>query len=219
MQIRVIYYLEVISSWCHWAEPAWDELKSRFGHVASFEWRVALLGPDGMPASQAQEDWFYRRSGVLMRSPTMLNSGWFEPGRPEYLPPNLLAEAAKDFGVADDRVRRALSEAAVLRGLQVGRWEVAGPIAAHAADTNELALVQRARTPEMLARIRASTDEFHALKVTQRPTFVFEDEIGDRAVISGLATVEPLAAVMNAMLRDCEGYASWKAHFGEPPPA
>ncbi len=219
MQIRVIYYLEVLSSWCHWAEPAWDELKERFGHVASFEWRVALLGEDGMPGSSSQTDWFYRRSGVLMRSPRMLNSGWFEPDRTEYLTPNLLAEAAKDFGVTDDRVRRALSEAAVLRGFQVGRWEVAGQIAARAAGVEELVLVQRARTPAMEARIRASTQEFHDLKATQRPAFVFEDEIGDRAVLSGLATVEPLAAVMEAMVRDCDGYASWKAHFGEPPAA
>ena len=34
-----------------------------------------------MPQSRAQADWFYRRSGTIVRSPFMLNSGWFEDGR------------------------------------------------------------------------------------------------------------------------------------------
>ena len=219
MQIHVVYYLEVVSSWCHWAEPAWDALKEKFGHVASFEWRIALLSGDGFPKSREQEDWFYRRSGVLMGSPTMLNGGWLEPGRVEYLPPNLLAEAAKDFGVVDDRVRRSLSEAAVLRGAKVGQWEIAGPIAARAAGVEEGELMARARSAGVEQRVRESTREFHGFQVTQRPTFVITDEIGDRAVLSGLATAAPLVAVIEAMVRDCRGYASWKAHFGEPPAA
>lgn len=219
MQIKVIYYLEVVSSWCYWAEAAWDDLKARFGGVASFEWRIALMDETGMPVSRAQEDWFYRRSGVLMRSPFMLNGAWLEPGRKEYLPPNLLAEAAKDFGVTDDRVRRAVADAGLRQGLKIGQWPVSGPIAARAAGVEETVLVARAQTPEVEARVRATTAEFHALKVTQRPTFLIEDEIGDRAVFSGIATVEPLVAAIEAMRRDCEGYAAWKAHFGDPPVA
>ena len=38
-----------------------------------------------------------------MRSPFMLNSGWYEKGVPEYLVANVVAEAAKDLGVTDDR--------------------------------------------------------------------------------------------------------------------
>jgi len=219
MQIHVVYYLEVVSSWCHWAEPAWDHLKERFGHVAQFEWRIALMSADGFPKSREQEDWFYRRSGVLMRSPTMLNGGWLEPERREYLPPNLLAAAARDFGVTDDRVRRALSEAAMLEGLKVGQWEIAGPIAARAAGLETSQLVAHAQSEHVEQGVRESTKEFHAFRVTQRPTFVITDKIGDRAVLSGLATAAPLVAVIEAMLRDCEGYASWQAHFGEPPPA
>ncbi len=217
MQIKVTYYLEVVSSWCYWAEPAWDELKLRYGHVASFEWRIALMDGGGFPASRAQEDWFYRRSGVLMRSPVMLNGDWLEPGRAEYEAPNFLADAAKDFGVTDDRVRRALAEAAMRRGLKVGQWEVSAPIAARAAGVEMAELLERARSTEVQQRVRATTAEFHALQVAQRPTFVFDDEIGDRAVFSGLAVIEPLAAAMDAMLRDCAGYAAWKAHMGDPP--
>ena len=66
-------------------------------------------------------------------------------------------------------------------------------------------------------RIRADTAEFHALKVTQRPTFVFDTDIGDRAVFSGFAKVAPLVATLDAMLDDADAYTGYAAHFGAPP--
>ncbi len=67
------------------------------------------------------------------------------------------------------------------------------------------------------ARARATTAELHALNVSQRPTFVLESTIGDRAVFSGLATLAPLVAAAEAMLNDAAAYASYAAHFGAPP--
>jgi hypothetical protein len=69
------------------------------------------------------------------------------------------------------------------------------------------------------ARARATTAEFHALQVTQRPTFVIESEIGDRAIFSGLATLPPLVVTIDAMLEDLAAYESHAAHFGAPPPS
>ena len=66
---------------------------------------------------------------------------------------------------------------------------------------------------------RTSTSaEFDGLQVTQRPTFLLRNSIGDRVVFSGLARVEPLAAAMDALLADEAAYVSWRAHFGDPPP-
>src|SRR5688572_20959209 len=104
--VKVTYYLEVISSWCYWAEPAWRELKERYTSTkVTFDWKIALMDESGLPVSREQVEWFYRRSGTIVRSPFMLNSGWFEVGVKEYLVPNFVAEAAKDLGVNDDRVR------------------------------------------------------------------------------------------------------------------
>src|SRR5205085_6960422 len=111
MRITVTYYLDVISSWCFWAEPAWAELKKRYHDKIEFQWKIALLDKNGLPTSREQEEWFYRRSGTIMRSPFMLSGEWFEPGKPEYLAPNCVAEAAKDFGITDDHVRLALAYA------------------------------------------------------------------------------------------------------------
>jgi predicted DsbA family dithiol-disulfide isomerase len=220
MSVKITYYLEVISSWCYWAEPAWAQLKSGYaGKPVTFDWRLALMDASGFPVSRAQCDWFYRRSGSITRSPFMLNSGWFDPEVREYLAPNLLAEAARDFGATDDRVRLALAEAAVREGRKVGSWEIATSVAARAAGVDEAALHDRAHAPEVEARARASTAEFHALKVTQRPTFLLESSIGDRAVFSGLVKAAPIAAAVDAMLEDAAAYASWAAHFGPPPAA
>src|SRR5215831_8234076 len=114
--VKVTYYLEVISSWCHWAEPAWAELKERYAKQTEFSWKIALMSPEGYPVSVNQCDWFYRRSGSVVRSPYMLNSGWLEPEIKQYLVPNYVAQAAKELGIGDDRVRLAIAHAALRDG-------------------------------------------------------------------------------------------------------
>ena len=215
--MKVTYYLEVISSWCYWAEPAWAELKQRYAGQVEFGWKLALMDASGLPVSRDQCEWFYRRSGTIMRSPFMLNSGWFEPGMKEYLAPNLVAEAAREFGATDDRVRLAIAHAALREGRKVGNWTESAAVAATAAGLDASALLEKAKSPEVEARARASTAEFHSLKVSQRPTFLLENRIGDRAVFSGLATAAPLTAAIDAMLNDAAAYAAHAAHFGPPP--
>ena len=216
--MKITYYLDVVSSWCFWAEPAWAELRRRYAGRVDFDWKIALLDASGMPASREQEMWFYRRSGMVVRSPYMLKSDWFEPVS-ECLAPNLTAEAAKDFGIADDRVRLAIAEGALLHGRKVLEWEESLALAAEAGALDLAALRTRAQSPEIEARARAATAEFHALQVTQRPTFVIEDTIGDRAIFSGLAQAAPLIATLEAMFADEAAYAAHAAHFGSPPDA
>jgi predicted DsbA family dithiol-disulfide isomerase len=215
--VHVTYYLEVISSWCFWAEPAWAELKQRYAGRAEFEWKIALMPAEAYPVSRQQCEWFYRRSGSLTRSPFMLNSGWFEPNLKQYLAPNYVALAAAELGVTDDRARLGIARAGLRDGKKVGQWEIAAAAAAEATGLDAGELAARAKSPQIAARAQATTEEFHALQVTQRPTFLFENSIGDRAMFSGIAHLEPLAAAVEALLGDEAGYASWKAHFGDTP--
>jgi predicted DsbA family dithiol-disulfide isomerase len=215
--IRVTFFAEVTSSWCYWAEPAWAEIKNRFADKAEFHWKIALLDAKSLPVSVEQLKWFYRRSGTIVRSPFMLNPGWYEQGVTEYLVANVVAEAAKDLGVSDDRVRLAISHAALREGRKVTDPEAVVAIAAKAGSLNPAQLMAASRHPDVEARIRASTAEFHNLRVTQRPTFVVENEIGDKAVLSGTWTAAPIAAVIESMLADQAAYLSWRAHVGTPP--
>jgi predicted DsbA family dithiol-disulfide isomerase len=112
----------------------------------------------------------------------------------------------------------ALADATEREGQRTNDWDLAAEIGAKAGGLDKSKLLERGRSPEIEARARASTAEFHALKVTQRPTFVVDSEIGDRAIFSGFAKLEPIAATIDAMLDDLTAYASHAAHFGEPPP-
>jgi predicted DsbA family dithiol-disulfide isomerase len=175
------------------------------------------MDPSGLPTSREQEQWFYRRSGMMMRSAFMLNTEWYDPNLPEWLAPNCVAEAAKDFGFTGDRVRLALARAALREGKNIADWNLAAEIAAEAAGIEAGKLLERAKSAVIDKRIRASTAEFRALQITQRPAFVIDTEIGDRAIFSGVVKLEPLAATIDSMLDDAAAYAAHKAHFGDPP--
>lgn len=216
-RLTVTNYLDVISSWCFWAAPMWQELQERYAVRVKFQWKIALMDESGIPTSHAQMDWFYRRSGMMMRSPVMLKSAWHEVGTTEYLAPNAVTEAARELGVSDDRVWLAIARAGLLEGRKTGGWETAAEIAAEAAGVSRTTLLERAKSPEIEARLRATTAEFHALQVNQRPTLVIDSTIGDRAIFSGFARNEPVAAALDAMLDDLAFYDAHAAHFGTPP--
>ena len=78
-------------------------------------------------------------------SPFMLNSGWFPSG--EIVAQDYVAEAAKDLGVTDDRVRLAIAHAGVREGKKVGEFDVAVTVAAEAGKLNGAKLLERAKSP------------------------------------------------------------------------
>lgn len=217
--MKVTYYLEVISSWCYWAEPAWAGLKARYApRGVEFDWKIALMRREDYPVSREQCDWFYRRSGMIMQSPFMLNSGWLEPWREELFPAaSYVAEAGRDFGITGDELRLALAHAADREGIKVASMGPAIEVAVKATKLDPKKLQARAESPEVAARIKASTAEFFAHRIDQRPAFVLTSDIGDKAVFSGVPRIEPLAATIESMLADMAGYAAHKAHFGGPP--
>lgn len=216
--MKVTYYLEVLSSWCHWVEPTWLELKQRYAGKVNFDWKVALMRPEDFPASQSQCDWFYRRSGTVVRSPYMLNSGWFQAEKKgDYSAPNLVAEAGRDLGFTDDRLRLVLSHAALREGKKIGDLNTAIEVAVREMSADAAKLRSLATSGEVAKRVQSSTAEFHALQIPCRPAFVLEDGIGDKAVFSGLVRIEPLVATIEAMLADTAAYETHRIHFGNVP--
>src|SRR5260221_4963432 len=83
--------------------------------------------------SREQCDCSYRRSGLMMKSPFMLNSGWLEPWREGLFPAaSYVAEAGKDFGITCDELRLALAHAADRDGLKVASMDTAFKVAVKA---------------------------------------------------------------------------------------
>jgi predicted DsbA family dithiol-disulfide isomerase len=220
--VSITYFVEIYSSWCHWAEPVWAELRSRYAGRVAFDWRPALMRPADFPGDRAQCDWFYGRSGMIVGSPVMLNSGWMETHPAAYATPNLVAEAARDFlPPGDDRARLALARAALLEGRRLGEPAEAARIAAAATGGAVTAARLRAAavSAPVRARVAASTAEFFAHQITQRPAFVLTNAIGDKSVLSGVWRLAPLAAALDSLLADAAAYASHRAHHGAPPTA
>lgn len=217
--MRITYFVEVLSSWCHYAEAAWDELKSHYAGRVEFSWRIALMRPESFPASREECDWYYRRSGgTVVRRASMLNSGWFEPERRgDYQAPNLVAEAGRDWIGESDEVRRALAHAALCDGKKIGDPTVAAEVGASVLGISVAELQARAGSAEVRQRVEASTALFHAHQINQRPAFILENTIGDKAVFSGLWVSGPLSATIEAMLSDAAAYAAHRAHHGPPP--
>jgi predicted DsbA family dithiol-disulfide isomerase len=115
-------------------------------------------------------------------------------------------------------VRLALSNATLREGAKnIRDIEVAAETGARAGGIEKAKLLARARSPEIEKRIRQSTADWQALKVTQRPTFLIDTEIGDRAIFSGVIRLEPIAATLDSMIDDAAAYAAHAAHFGAPP--
>ncbi|HVU25418.1 MAG TPA: disulfide bond formation protein DsbA [Opitutus sp.] len=220
--MKITYYLEVMSSWCFWSEPTWAELKKRYAGRVDFEWKIAKMNASDWPVSREQCDWFYRRSGMVVRSPFMLNSAWWEPAYAagtDYPAASFVAEAAKDFGFTGDEIRLALSHASEREGVKIGNLDIAVGVAVKAGGgrLDPQKLRAAAASPAVRDRVEASTKEFSAHQINQRPSYVLTDEIGDKAVFSGLVQVAPLAAAIDAMLADVAAYAAHHAHFGGPP--
>ena len=217
--VTVTYFIEVLSSWCLWAEPAWAEVKQRFNGRANFHWRIALMRPEDFPVSTAQCDWFYRRSGTHVASPFRLNSGWFEAERAgHYEAPNWVAEAGRDLlGETDERIRLALSHAAMREGRRIGDLDTAVAVAADATGLDPSVLREAASSTAVQQRVAASTAHFFAHQLSQRPAFLVESTIGDKAVFAGLWQAAPLIAAIDQQLADAARYASHAAHHGTAP--
>ena len=66
-----------------------------------------------------------------------------------YLAPNLVAEAAKDLGITDDRARLAIANAALRDGKKLGRLEIAVSVASEATGLDKAKLTDRAKSPEI----------------------------------------------------------------------
>ncbi len=217
--ITCTYFIEVLSSWCHWTGPAWQELRERYANHVDFRWAVALMRPEYFPVSASQCDWFYQRSGTHVTSPYMLNSGWFEADRKgHYEALNWVAKAGRDFlGDNDERIRVALSEAAMRDGRKIGDLTTSVEIAAAATGLDVAALKTAAQSDAVKQRVNASTQRFFDHQLSQRPSFLLESDIGDKAVFSGTWMVDPLIAALDAMLEDHARYTAHAAHFGDAP--
>lgn len=212
------YYLDIMSSWCTYVEPVWDELQQTYAGRVNFDWKIALMDRENFPVSAKQCAWFYTRSKSLQPEAPQLTPEWFEANRcGDYEAPHLVAEAGRDLGITDDRLRRALAQAALQAGQKVGDLDTSVSIAAQKFSLDANQLRDAATSDPVRQRVVASTAEFHAHQLTQRPAFIITSSIGDKAVFSGVINRETLVNALDSMLTDDQGYQSFSDQSGPMP--
>lgn len=207
--MQLTYFFDVCSMWCALGDEALVTVRERYGERVPVIWRVALIN-DGEPmdAGLEQELWYYDRCEVA--TGRRFDHRWIERSGQSTLVPNALIHVAQKFGKGAE-VHRALKIAALERGELILRREIALSLAVEASGLDRAALEVGIDDPETVAEIKASTAEFNAYKINQRPSFVIRSRIEDTAVFSGLYRVEPVIAAIDAMIADEDAYARFAA--------
>lgn len=198
--VRVIYYFDVISQWCYFADITLDRMQERYGDRLTIDWKIALVN-DGKPFSSRIEAmaWVYDRSKAISGIET--NAGWRRPND-ETLWVNVAAEAARLLGHPE--ARRELARAALIDGTSIGSYESALDVACSATGIARDPLASM--MPEATAIVRATTAEYKALPVDVVPCLIIRNQIGDTAIFSGLFEYSTLESAVGEMIRAADGY-------------
>jgi predicted DsbA family dithiol-disulfide isomerase len=208
--VKLFYYLDVMSSWCFYAEPQLERLRKKYGARLTYDWRIALI-TENMPGGNTREqyEWFYKRSGSI--SGIHLNPDWNQ-GPHTTQDANLAAEAARELGFTDDRARLALARAGLVEGLPIYRKNVAADVVAAATGIEAGRIVTLMNSPTLKERIKQTGEEFASFHIDQRPAFVLRSSIGDTAIFSGIWRFEPLDVTIGSMLHDVDEYTKFAAN-------
>lgn len=197
--VDAIYYVDVLSSWCHIADRAVERIEEKYGDGVRLEWRIAQLFDYGpLPYTQDDLVWYYARTAKM--TGVQLNNAWHDSPQTTTKYANQAVEAARALGAGDSRVRRGLSRAALIDGKPAGRREVAIEEAARLSGLPAERIAELMDSPQVTARIAQTTQEFKDLALPQLPSFVMRNSSGDIAVFSGLYTFESLDSVIGEML-------------------
>jgi predicted DsbA family dithiol-disulfide isomerase len=197
--VDLIYYVDVLSSWCHIADRAVAQIESKYGESVRLDWRIAQLFDFGpLPYSSDDLAWYYERTAKM--TGVQLNAAWHESPQTTTVYANQATEAARALGMNDSKLRRGLSSSALIDGKPLGRREAAIEEAARISGFPAARIGELMDSPEVKARIAQTTQEFKALALPQLPSFVMRNTSGDLAMHSGLYTFESLDAVIGEML-------------------
>lgn len=207
--MQLTYFFDVCSCWCALGDDALVIVRERYGSRVPIVWKIALIN-DGEPmdAGLEQELWYYDRCEAA--TGRRFDHRWIEHSGQSTWVPNAVIHVAQKLGKGSE-VHQALRVAGLLRGDPILRQDVALALAVEASGLDRLRLESAVNDPATIAEIRASTSEFNAYGLNQRPTFVIRSEIEDTVIFSGLYRVEPLTAAIDAMIGDEDAYRLFAA--------
>jgi predicted DsbA family dithiol-disulfide isomerase len=197
--VDLIFYLDVLSSWCYVADRAVEQIQRKYGDEVRLDWRIAQLFNAGpLPYDRDALVWYYARTAKM--TGVQLNHAWHSAPDTTTKYANQAAEAVRALGTSDSTVRRGLSRAALIDGKPLGVRDAAIEEAARLSGFPAARIAEMMDSPQIAQRIAQTTQEYKDLALPQLPSFVMRNTSGDLAVFSGLYTFESLDNAIGEML-------------------
>jgi predicted DsbA family dithiol-disulfide isomerase len=211
--IKMTHYLYSLSSWSLVAEEAVAEVRAEFGNDLDYGWRIAVTDYGGKgPFKREQLEFFYAR--LAAATGRTMNLGWWHEDY-DWLVPDRVISAARTHGATNDDVRLAIARAGLYEGRDITDKHAAIEIASRASGIDKATLLSAYDSPKSLLWLMECSEAFKASGVNLRPAFALENDLGDRAVLSGVWTAEPLRTAITALLTDEQSYYSFVANRQE----
>lgn len=207
--MKAEYFVDVCSHWCLVAVPAVQALQDLGIDV---EVVYAPLN-DGKPLgfTSEMETWFYRRgTGAYGKT---LHPDWCEGPDTSTWHANVSAFVAGEITGDQIAAAHAMMAAAMERGVLVGRAEEAHSVAAAYAKAPLEEIERRASAAGIHDRLLNGNRRLEAVGSDERPTFVLQNDNGDRAVFKGIWQRDAIVAAAQALLDDENAYKA----AGPPP--
>lgn len=215
--MKIIMYGDVLSLWCLYGMRSIEAVRDAHPGHLEIEWRTSLVAGDrALGYNSEQNAWFYRRGARL--TGLALNPGWLEGPLTGTREANLAVEAATHLGHGGLDVIHAVMRAAMVGGRPLGRREVAIEVVSGITGIPPRTLDEAMDDDEVIRRMADGAAEMAALGVDQRPVFHYANAIPDRAVLSGIWALEPLAALAEAMIADETAFLAFNSEDPGPSP-
>lgn len=205
------YFLDVLSQWCFIADKALLKLRTKHKQKLTLRCRfVPIAFKNALPVTRAEQIEAYKRSTMITGTTTV---PWIEDGIPAHTwEANATAVAARQLGLDQDLVRAEIAQAALLRAEPMGRDGAAITLIAQKFGVSRKKLETQVRSDDVAATMQAHEDEFRALDLSVRPTFVMRNAIGDHSVLGGAYRFEVLDLCARGLIEDETAYEFFAEH-------
>ena len=207
--MRATVFVDVLSHWCLAAIPAIRVLTDLTPNVE------IVLAPlhDGGAVGYSNDvmRWYLKRGSMAYGRE--MRGDWCEGPEATTWFANAITMVGAELTGDAIRVTHAVMSAALEQGLKLGRADECFEFMARYLGTKASDISKRVNDPALRPKLEEGNRRLAQVGADERPTFLFESEIGDRVLLKGLWQKELVAAAGLAMLHDERAYT-----MAGPPP-
>jgi 2-hydroxychromene-2-carboxylate isomerase len=204
--MKVTAFVDVLSHWCLAAWPAIEALSDPMQY-GNGRLEIVLAPANGgapMGVTHAMEVWYYRRGSLAYGE--NLRADWCEGPHIGTLHANAAVLAAARLGADLKSTVLAVMQGAMREGMPFGRAEEVAAFVARRTKLAPEALQAEMTSAEVAAQLREGNERLHAAGCAERPSFVIENDNGDRVTMQGVWQAAAVLGCVATLRSDEEAY-------------